>query len=72
MMKTLLTAAKAHGKQAVSGLTVGAVIWIYATFATKSELQQVKDSNKAQWRVIAELRVQVGMPPGTNVYERPN
>lgn len=50
------------------GLSTAAVIWIYATFATKSELAKVEESNKAQWRAIAEMRAAVGLPPKTNTH----
>lgn len=52
----LVEKAKEHGAKAVGGLTVASVVWIYATFATKSELSEVKQVNAAQWQMISDLK----------------
>lgn len=47
---------KEYAAKAVSGLTVASVVWIYATFATKSDMDEVKKANANQWHEITELK----------------
>lgn len=42
-----------------TGLSVAAVIWIYATFVSKTEMEKVRQSQATQWNQITELRKDV-------------
>jgi len=58
-MKKFLSNAVRPASQAVGGLTVGAVIWAYATFAGKSDVAELRMQSQRQWQVISELRQDV-------------
>ena len=57
-----LERAAQHSKQAVGGLTVGAVIWAYATFADKEDVSALQRENGRQWRAISQLQAKIGVP----------
>jgi len=38
------------------GLSAASVIFLYMNFVTKSELNEVKASNTAQWAVLSDLK----------------
>lgn len=65
--------AKKHGQRAIGGLTVGAVIWAYATFADKDDVTALQRENGRQWRAISQLQAKIGVPVTTtnkSNYER--
>lgn len=43
-----------------TGLSAAAVIWIYATFATKGDLERHRQSQTTQWQQISALKVEIG------------
>lgn len=56
--------SKMSTKQAVStgwnGLSAAAIVWIYATFATKGDLERHRQSQTTQWQQISALKVEIG------------
>ena len=66
-IKTATARAKINPGLAVfRGLSVSAIVWLYATFATQKDVTKLEETNKAQWRAIAELRAQLGLTQRTN------
>lgn len=65
---TFLERAKSAGSGAVTkrtvaaggvGLSAASIIWIYATFASKGDLERHRQSQTTQWQQISALRVEV-------------
>jgi hypothetical protein len=42
-----------------TGLSTAAIIWIYATFASKGDLERHRQSQTTQWQQISALRVEI-------------
>lgn len=67
-------AGKVTTRTAVAGgtsLSVGAVIWIYATFATKADLERHRQSQTTQWQRITQLQSEVNeLKTRNHAYEK--
>lgn len=54
-----------------TGLSAAAVIFLYATFATKSDLERHRQSQTTQWNQISQLKTEVNdLKTRIHAYER--